>query len=152
MERRIRESLNKPDGPITALDAAGLDNLNLSNEWQETFPKGSQIVKLNGIEYFINLRSLDISWNKIKDIKNLAGLTRLTYLRAFGNAIQDAKPLSGLTNLTQLNLGGNKLKSVKSLVGLTNLTELLLSDNPIKDFSPLKDIYARLQNKDFEIK
>ncbi|NLV59450.1 MAG: leucine-rich repeat domain-containing protein, partial [Clostridiales bacterium] len=153
LEKRIREALNKPEGSITAMDAASLDGfLNLSNEWQEKFPKGSQITKLDGIEYFINLRSLDISWHKIKDIKKLSGLTRLEHLRAFGNAIQDVKPLANLVNLISLNVGGNKIKSVKPLAVLTNLTELLLADNPIKDFSPLKDIYPKLQNKDFEMK
>ncbi|MEA5015073.1 MAG: leucine-rich repeat domain-containing protein [Candidatus Limiplasma sp.] len=153
LEKRVREALNKPEGPITAMDVASLDGfLNLSNEWQEKFPKGSQITKLDGIEYFINLRSLDISWHKIKDIKKLSGLTQLEHLRAFGNAIQDVKPLANLVNLISLNLGGNKIKSVKPLAALTNLTELLLADNPIKDFSPLKDIYPKLQNKDFEMK
>jgi len=153
LEKRVREALNKPEGPITAMDAASLDGfLNLSNEWQEKFPKGSQITKLDGIEYFINLRGLDISWHKIKDIKKLSGLTRLNHLRAYGNAIQDVKPLANLVYLISLNVGGNKIKSVKPLAALTNLTELLLADNPIKDFSPVADIYPELQNKDFEMK
>ena len=152
MERRVREAMNRPEGPITALDAAQVDFLNLGNEWQEKFPKGSQITKLDGIEYFINLRSLDISWNKIKDIKKLAGLTQLNHLRAFSNAISDLKPLARLTNLITLNVGANKIKSIKPLSGLANLTELLLSENPIKDFSPVAEIYPRLTGKDFEIK
>lgn len=153
MEKRIREALNKPEGPITAMDAASLDGfLNLSNEWQEKFPKGSQITKLDGIEYFINVRNLDLSFHKIKDLKKLTGLTRLEYLRVHGNAIEDLKPLANLANLVSLNVGGNKIKSVKPLAALTNLTDLWLMENPIKDFSPLKDIYPKLIGKDFEIK
>ena len=152
LEKRIREAMGKPEGPITAGDVAQVTELYIGNEWQEKFPKGSQIAKLDGIEYFINLRSLDVSFHKIKDLKKLSGLTQLTYFKAFGNVIQDLKPLSGLTNLTSLNVGGNKIKSVKPLSGLVNLTELLLSDNPIKDFSPIVEIYPKLTSKDFEMK
>jgi internalin A len=152
LEQRIREAMGKPEGPITAGDAAQVTELYIGNEWQEKFSKGSQIVKLDGIEYFINLKSLDLSFHKLKDFKKLSGLTELTYLKVFGNAIQDLKPLSGLTNLTSLNVGGNNIKSLKPISGLVNLTGLYLSDNPIKDFSPIADIYPKLTEKDFEMK
>jgi len=152
LEKRIREAMGKPEGPITAGDAAQVTELYIGNEWQEKFPKGSQIAKLGGIEYFINLRTLDISFHKVKDLGKLSGLTQLTYFKAFGNVIEDLKPLSGLVNLTSLNVGGNKIKSVKPLSGLQNLTELMLDQNPIKDFSPLAEIYPRLTAKDFEMK
>jgi internalin A len=152
LEKRIREAMGKPEGPITAGDAAKVTELYIGNEWQEKFPKGSQITKLGGIEFFINLRTLDISFHKIRDLGKLSGLTQLTYFKAFGNVIQDLKPLAGLTNLTSLNVGGNKIKSVKPLSGLQNLTELMLDQNPIKDFSPVAEIYPRLTAKDFEMK
>lgn len=152
LEKRVREAMGKPEGPITAGDAAQMTELYIGNEWQEKFPKGSQIAKLGGIEYFINLRTLDISFHKVKDLGKLSGLTQLTYLKAFGNVIQDLKPLAGLVNLTDLNVGGNKIKSVKPLSGLLNLTELRLDQNSIKDFSPLAEIYPRLTIKDFEMK
>ncbi len=151
LEKRIREVMGKPEGPITAGDAAAVTELYIGNEWQEEFPKGTQIAKLGGIEYFINLQRLDIAFHKIKDLGKLSGLTQLRYLRAFGNAIQDLKPLSGLTSLTSLNVGGNKIKSVKPLSGLENLTELMLDPNPVKDLSPLAEIYPRLSEKDFEM-
>ena len=152
LEKRVREAMGKPEGPITAGDAAQVTELYIGNEWQEKFPKGSRITKLGGIEFFINLQTLDISFHQVKDLGKLSGLTLLTYFKAFGNAIQDLKPLSGLTNLTSLNLGGNKIKSVKPLSGLQNLTELMLAQNPIKDFSPVAGIYPRLTSKDFEMK
>lgn len=152
LEKRIREAMGKPEGSITAGDAAKVTELFIGNEWQKTFPKGSQITKLGGIEFFINLRTLDISFHKVKDLGKLSGLTQLTYFKAFGNVIQDLKPLAGLTNLTSLNVGGNKIKSLKPLSGLQNLTELMLDQNPIKDFSPVAEIYPRLTVKDFEMK
>ena len=152
LERRIREAMGKPEGPITAGDAAQVTELNIDNQWQEEFPKDSQITKLGGIEYFINLRKLDISFHKVKDLSKLSGLTELQYLKIFGNAIQDLKPLGGLISLNSLNVGGNKIKSIKPLGGLVNLTGLFLADNPIKDYSPVAEIYPRLTEKDFEMK
>lgn len=173
MERRIRETIGKPEGKLTAGDAASVVELYLGNEYQDKFPKGSQIADLGGIEHFINLRRLDISWNRIKDIKKLSGLTRLEYLKAFGNQITSVAPLKDLVNLNNLNIGGNKLTKIDALAGLfslnelhlndnkltnisalaelKNLTVLNLSNNKIKDFSPLDSIYPRLGEKDFSL-
>ncbi len=151
LEQRVREVIGKPEGPITAGDAAKVTELNIGNEWQEKFPKGSQISKLGGIEYLINLRSLDITFHKVKDLSKLSGLTQLTYLKAFGNVIKDVSPLAGLTSLTSLNVGGNNIKSVTALGALQNLTTLMLNPNPITDFSPVASVYPRLTEKDFEL-
>ena len=151
MERRVREAIGKPEGKITAGDAAMVEEMNLGNDWQEKFPKNSQISSLSGIEHFINLKSLDISWNKIKDIKKLAALSKLEYLRAFGNQISSITPLAGLTKLTNLNIGGNKVTKIDALKGLANLSGLWLDGNKIKDFSPLALIYPQLTEKDFTL-
>jgi len=151
LEKKVREAIGKPEGIITAGDAASVDNLNLGNEWQEKFPKGSQISNLGGIEYFINLKSLDISWNKIKDISKIADMTKLENLRAFGNQISNITPLAGLTNLNSLNIGGNKVTKIDALKGLLNLTSLFLNDNTIKDYSPIEMVYPKLVEKDFTL-
>jgi internalin A len=151
MERRVREAIGKPEGNITAGDAAMVEELNLGNEWQEKFPKGSQISNLSGIEHFINLKNLDISWNKIKDVKKLSGLARLEYLKAFGNQIGSLAPLEKLVNLRSLNVGGNKLAKIDVLKNLVNLTSLYLDGNKIKDYSPLEALYPQLTDKDFTL-
>ena len=151
MERRVREAIGKPEGKITAGDTAMVEDLNLGNEYQDKFPKGSQISDLSGIEYFINLKRLDISWNKIKDIKKLSGLSKLEYLRAFGNQISSVAPLKTLSNLNSLNIGGNKLTKIDALKELANLKSLYLDGNKIKDFSPIASIYPHLEDKDFTI-
>lgn len=151
LERRIREAIGKPEGKITAGDAALVEELFLGNEWQQKFPKGSQIADLGGIEHFINLKRLDISWNRIKDIKKLSGLTRLEYLKAFGNQITSAAPLKDLVNLNSLNIGNNKLTKIDALKELANLKSLYLDGNKIKDFSPIESIYPWLEDKDFTL-
>ena len=151
MERRVREAIGKPEGKITAGDAAMVEDLNLGTEYQDKFPKGSQIADLSGIEHFINLKRLDISWNKIKDIKKLSGLSKLEYLRAYGNQIASVAPLKTLVNLNSLNIGGNKLTKIDALKELQNLKSLYLDGNKIKDFSPIASIYPHLEDKDFTI-
>ncbi|MFH1511851.1 MAG: leucine-rich repeat domain-containing protein [Bacillota bacterium] len=149
LELRIRKELNKPEGELTAGEAATVEELRLGNEWQESFPEGSQFSDLSGIEHFINLRSLDISWNMVEDIGKLAGLTNLEYIKAFGNRISDLSPLAGLTKLWNLNIGGNQVTDIGALAGLANLTELYLSGNPVTDYLPVRDIYPQLTQKDF---
>ena len=151
LERRVREAIGKPEGKITAGEAAMVEELYLGNEYQNKFPKGSQIADLSGIEHFINLKRLDISWNKIKDIKKLSGLTRLEYLKAFGNQITSVAPLKELVNLNSLNIGGNKLTKIDALKELANLKSLYLDGNKIKDFSPIESIYPWLEDKDFTL-
>jgi hypothetical protein len=55
------------------------------------------------------LITLDLSTNKIVDVKPLAGLTNLTGLGLYENQIIDVKSLAGLINLTELDLGNNPL-------------------------------------------
>jgi internalin A len=80
---------------------------------------------------------LDLSDNKISDIKPLASLTKLTFLNLSDNKISDIKPLASLTKLTSLNLSDNKISDVKPLASLTNLTQLWLAKNQIIDVKPL---------------
>ena len=173
LEAKVREAMGKPEGSITAGEAAKAEELYLGNEYQEKFPKGTQIANLSGLEYFINLKRLDISWNKINDIRLLANLTRLEYLRAYGNQIVSVAPLAKLEYLSSLNLGCNKLTKIDALKNLTSLTSLYLNDNnltkidalkdlvkltelflngnKIKDFSPVEAYYTQLTEKDFTL-
>lgn len=45
----------------------------------------------------------------------------------------------------------NQVTDLSPLAGLTKLTNILLSGNPATDYSPLKDVYSNLEEKDFEI-
>ena len=86
------------------------------------------------------LSELGFLFDKISDIKPLAGLTNLTQLYLGGNKISDIKPLAGLTNLTQLSLSGNQISDIKPLAGLTNLTKVDLTENQISDIKPLSGL------------
>jgi Leucine-rich repeat (LRR) protein len=71
---------------------------------------------------------------------------------ACGGGIKDITALGGLTKIWSLYLDDNAITDIGALANLTNLKELKLSKNPIGDYSPLKDIYPKLEFSDFEMK
>lgn len=66
-------------------------------------PEEKTIQSLEGLQYAVNLKSLDLSGNQITDLTPLAGLTNLTYLDLSGNQITDLQPLEGF--LDRMNQG-----------------------------------------------
>ena len=116
------------NAPITASEMATLNHL---------FALDSDIRELTGLEYAINLTTLQLYNNRVSDLMPLAGLTNLTTLYLRRNSIADLTPLAGLTNLTTLYLYGNRVSDLTPLAGLTNLTELDLNFNAVSDLTPL---------------
>ena len=114
--------------PITAREMTALTHL---------FALESDIVELTGLEYAINLTSLQLYGNRVSDLTPLAGLTNLTRLHLRRNSITDLRPLAGLINLTTLYLSYNQASDLTPLAGLTSLTDLDLYGNGIMDLTPL---------------
>ncbi len=99
---------------------------------------------------FKYLKSLEISCEKISDIKPLAKLKNLESLRiSYGSKLEDINALSGLTELTSLSLSGmSSLKDISALSELTNIEVLELAGSgkltdisPIGKLSELKDLH-----------
>ena len=129
LEKMVRGAMGRPDGEITAEEAESVTSLNLSNEWQQYVSEGSEIRDIGGLEFFVNLEYLDISFHAITDITPLAGLGKLAVLSLCGNPVSDIAPLSGLTGLKVLMLAGC----------------------PVSSYSPLSDVYPNLLERDFTI-
>lgn len=70
---------------------------------------------LDGVQFCINARNIDLSDNRITDLT----------------------PLTGLSNLEELNLSGNQIGYIDVLCTLGKLKNLIISDNEIEDISPL---------------
>ncbi|ODQ78859.1 hypothetical protein BABINDRAFT_64716 [Babjeviella inositovora NRRL Y-12698] len=79
----------------------------------------------------VNLTTLDFSFNKIKNIKNVDRLVKLVHLYFVQNKISEIKNLSTLTNLRNLELGGNRISKIENLDTLVNLEQLWLAKNRI---------------------
>ncbi len=170
LEAIVRATMGKPEGSITVAEAEAVTRLNLSIEWQRYISEETSIKDINGLEYFTNLESLDLSFHAITDITPLAGLKKLTLLSLGGNPVADIAPLAGLTNLKVLTLSGcaaqdysalakltslellmldnSAVTDVSPLASLTGLKQLYLAGCPV-DYSPLADIYPNLEKKDF---
>ena len=173
LEAMVRATMGKPEGGITVAEAEAVTRLNLSIEWQRYISEETPIKDIDGLEYFENLESLDLSFHAITDITPLAGLKKLTLLSLGGNPVADIAPLAGLTNLKVLTLSGcaaqdysplaklgnlefltldnSAVADVSPLASLTKLKHLYLAGSPINNYFPLSDIYQNLEQKDFTI-
>lgn len=107
---------------------------------------------LEGLQYAVNLTSLDLSvtswtggrWmnrNTIEDIAPLAGLAQLTGLDLSHGPIRDISPLANMEDLEWLRLVNNEITDLSPLSGLTNLKRLGLDSNDwLRDLSPLANL------------
>ncbi|KIL85655.1 adenylate cyclase [Fusarium avenaceum] len=120
------------------------------------------ISRVRGLEELTNLTSLDLSFNKVKHIKNINHLTKLKELYLVANKISKIEGLEGLDKLTSLELGSNRIREIENLDslkaveelwlaknkisqlgglgGMPNLRLLSIQSNRISDLSPLKDV------------
>ena len=80
LEQGIRNALGKPTGVITTEDLASLTNLSLPS---------ASISNLQGLEFAINLISLDLRGNLITDISPLTNLTALQDTPSAGLQIEN---------------------------------------------------------------
>lgn len=99
----------------------------------------------SNVNKLVNLENLDLSFNKIKHIKNVDQLTKLKNLYFVQNKISVIENLSTLKNLKNLELGGNKIQEIGegAFDGLDSLEELWLGKNSIPhliNLSPLKSL------------
>jgi PKD repeat protein len=101
--------------PDPALEAAVSSALGIPPEAMSRAALGSLpglvantcgISDLTGIEYCVNLGSLDLGGNQITDISPLSGLTQLSLLSLCGNQIDD---ISALVHNTGLGMGDGVL-------------------------------------------
>ena len=134
-ERCVRDALGKPEGNITAADAATLTELWHDLEWNT--PDEEKIRDITGIRYCINLRKLGLSFNKVSDIGGLEGLTKLKELGLGSNQISDIGALSGMADMEALSIFGNSISDIGALANMTNVYYLNANGNSFGDISPL---------------
>lgn len=92
------------------------------------------------VNEFINLKSLDLSFNKLKHIKNLDQLVNLENLYLIENKIEQIENLETMVNLTNLELGGNLIKEIPDISYLGNLQQLWLGKNRLTKISGLDNL------------
>ena len=133
LEAAMRSFLGKPTGDITCAEVEALTSFSAVS---------ANISNLSGLEYAINLQSLDLNTNNISDLTPIANLTGLQQIDLSRNDITDITPLAGLTNLTSIELrnksSGAGISDLSPLVGLTSLSALDVREHTgLSDLTPL---------------
>ncbi|WP_195938878.1 leucine-rich repeat domain-containing protein [Romboutsia sp. 1001713B170131_170501_G6] len=116
---------------VTKNQLKQLEKLDLSDK---------NISSLKGIEYAINLKSLNLCRNEIRDASLLSKLINLNTLELSENKIEDVSFLSDLVNLKSIGLDSNNISKISNLVNLTELQILNISNNQIQDLTFLDSI------------
>lgn len=78
----------------------------------------SDINDMDGVQFCIHAKTIDVSDNRIADISQL----------------------SGLINLEELNISDNLVENIDAMSNLINLKRAFLSNNQIEDISPLLEL------------
>ena len=87
-----------------------------------------------------NLKTLDLSYNKISYISSITVLGKLTELSLLHNQIEDVSPISKLLNLYSVNLGRNKISNVSAFRDMKELKSLWLVGNQVHNTNQLEDL------------
>ncbi len=105
LEQGLRSALGIPSAVITTADLATLTSLSLPN---------AGIANLQGLEFAVNLTSLDLQSNQLTDLAPIANLTGLQDTASPGLQVQD--------NLLDIAPGSTQRQLINSLSAIAGLT------------------------------
>jgi Leucine-rich repeat (LRR) protein len=103
---------------------------------------------LEGAEFCIHTKNMDLSDNMISDLNPLFELSLLEELNLSDNRIECIDVLSNLINLKILNLADNDIKDITPLFELRKLESVNLTGNKINT-KQLKDLIESGVTVDF---
>jgi Leucine-rich repeat (LRR) protein len=101
-------------------------------DFEEFELSSSEINDLDGVQFCIHARSLDLSDNMIYDLNHLICLPQLEDLNLSSNRIGDIDTLGYLKNLKTLDLSNNRINDISPLMELEYLEYVSLTGNPVK--------------------
>jgi len=130
----VRETLQKPIGPLTQEDLLNLTNLTAISR---------NINNLQGLGTALNLRTLILNDNQLTNgffSNDLANLTNLAILDLSENPFTELVLPGGLTNLTKIRIENGHLTQITLPAGLTKLTELRLGFNQLTSLTLSDDM------------
>jgi len=99
LESAIRAEIRKPLSIfLTKRDLAEVRTLNAAE---------LNITNLEGLQYCVNLNRLNLTSNVVREIGQIANLTKLVQLHLANNQIMDIEAIAGLLALEYLDLSGD---------------------------------------------
>ena len=132
---------NEIEGILEELDRKDIDYVIYNNEkifiiynqsLDLSYSGITDITRIRNLVTLKDLKKLNLSHNRIKDIKSIESLKNLEFLDLSFNQIDELRGLDGFTNLKELYLQGNRITEIKGLENLANLRKINLWLNPIK--------------------
>jgi hypothetical protein len=131
----IRSVINISSDTLTCVDMASLVEI------FESDGRDKGITSLEGLQYAINLRDVQLWDNEISDATPLANLEKIEWLNLNFNRISDLTPFQNLTSLRGLFLAGssNPYTDMTPITGLTQLEMLDVSDHNLGSLTFLED-------------
>jgi hypothetical protein len=96
--------------------------------------------KIEGLESYVNVKTLFLESNGISKIENLAHLTQLRGLTLHQNLIGRMENLAGLQSLVSLNLAQNNIEKIEGLACLPNLATFNISKNRLVDEDSVSEL------------
>ncbi len=134
LETVIKEILKKKQLKTDKINEADLKDIFFLTA------NGKDIADLTGLEKCTNLHQVQLTGNKIKNVKPLAGLDKIQSLDLSDNKITDVSPLAKLGKLQYLQLEKNQVEKLDGLKDLKAMRSLYLSHNKIQSIAPLKGL------------
>jgi Leucine-rich repeat (LRR) protein len=130
-ELKVRVALEKPSGSITAEDAKAVRKLDLSNQsfdYMSANPD-EDVWDIADLQYFPQLESLNLSYNRVIDLSPLSLVPSLEELGLTGIRATSFAPLEHLTKLRFLTIQwiydpGQSYPGLKSLDVLAGMQDL----------------------------
>jgi Leucine-rich repeat (LRR) protein len=105
--------------------------------------------------YLEEIEELELSSSDVNDLDGVQFCIHAKTIDVSGNRISDLSPLIGLNDLEELNLSDNEVGLIDELSYLKSLKNLLLSNNYINDISPLFELhdleYVELSGNNIDI-
>src|SRR5262245_15853898 len=121
----VRETLQKPVGPLTEQDLLSLRTLNARRR---------SVRRIDGLEAARNLVSLELPINLLTNFALPGTLTKLTNLDLSINSLTNCFIPNGMTNLASLVLEANALRNLTLPGDLRGLKHLALEHNQLGSF------------------
>jgi hypothetical protein len=144
----IRQTLQKPVGPLTEQDMLSLTALNACcrNVTNLQGLEAARALTLLSLDHNLltdfsiadgmtNLLRLDLSFNSLTNVSIPSGLTRLATLLIQGNLLTNLNLPDGLTAVNKLDLDNNQLTRFTLPADMTSLISLNLAENQLTSFA-----------------
>ncbi|RED46683.1 putative repeat protein (TIGR01451 family)/predicted secreted protein (Por secretion system target) [Winogradskyella eximia] len=119
-EPGISDADTNDDGEISIAEAEAVIHLNFGQY---------DVTDASGIEYFINLESLNCQYNALSSL-NVNTLVNLTYLNCSNNQLTELTGINNLVNLEVLDCGNNALSAL-DLSNSFNLESIACYNNQL---------------------